>query len=179
MKHFLPIIFILASLHLSAQNNGEVSKNLFTVNLLMPSLEWETRLTYNSTLDVNLGTGFAVVGGTMYDGTYFGVFPNLMAQYRHYYNLNRRLEKNKNILNNSGNYFAFHTGLYGGKPFIGELESTADYSMELGPVWGLQRVYGEKFKLDLHLGLGYKFNNLKESALGPIIGFRLGYVLIK
>lgn len=179
MKNLLPFFFLLTIFQINAQNSPEVSKNLFSINFLMPSLELETKLTYNSTLDLNLGTGFALMSGDSYGGTYFGFFPNFMAQYRHYYNFNRRLEKNKNISNNSGNYFAFHSAIYGGKSFIGNLDSNADYSIELGPVWGLQRVYGKSFKLDLNLGLGYSFNDIGESAFGPLIGFKLGWVIIK
>lgn len=124
-----------------------------------------------------MGTGFALVSGDAYGGTEFGIFPTFTAQYRNYYNLEKRLSKNKNVSNNSGNYIALHSAIYGGKPIIGDLESTANYAVAVGPVWGLHRVYGGGFKLNLNLGLGYGFNDQGDSAFGPLIGFQLGWLI--
>lgn len=177
MKKFLPLFFIILSFNLFSQENPGVSTNQFSINFLMPGLELETRLSHISTLDLQLGTGFALVGGEAHGGTEFGVFPTFIAQYRNYYNLKKRLSQNRNIDNNSGNYIAFHSAGFGGKPIIGDLESTANYAVEVGPVWGLQRIYGGGFKLNLNLGVGYGFNDIGESAFGPLLGFQIGWLI--
>lgn len=177
MRRLFPLLLLLLSFNSFSQNSTGVSKNQFSINFLMPALELETRLTNNSTIDLYLGTGYALVSGDAYGGTEFGFFPTFTAQYRNYYNLEKRLSKNRNISNNNGNYLAFHSAIFGGNPIIGELESTANYAIEVGPVWGLQRVYNGGFKLNLNLGLGYGFNDQGDSAFGPLVGFQLGWLI--
>ncbi len=177
MKKLFPLFLIFFNFNSFSQSSAEVSKNLFSINFLLPSLEYETKIFNNSTLNLNLGTGFALVGGEIHNETKFGLFPNLSAQYRNYYNLERRLSKNKNISNNSGNYFGLHSAIYGGNPIIGDLEFTSNYAAEVGPVWGLHRVYNNGFKLNLNLGLGYGFNDQRNSSLVPLVGFQLGWLI--
>ena len=98
-------------------------------------------------------------------------------QYRYYYNLEKRLQKEKNIGNNSANYIALSGAVQIGKPIIGDLEYNEGYFGVIGPVWGLQRYYGSGFKLDLNLGAGYGFNESGSSFFSPIIGLRLGWRL--
>ena len=176
MKKFLLLSIIFTSVSASAQEQATVSENLFSVSFLLPGIEYETALSNKTTLDFRAGTGLAVSGG-MYRETEFGIFLNFHTQYRYYYNFERRQEKGKNTRHNSANYFALNGGLYSGEPVIGGLETAADYSGEIGPVWGIQRVYNSGFKLDLHLGAGYVFNDLGNSGFSPIIGFRLGWLI--
>lgn len=176
MKNFLPFAFLFLCFTANAQEQASTSKSLFSLNFLLPGVEYETALSNKTTLDFRLGTGFAYATG-MYRETEFGVFLNFFTQYRYFYNFQNRLEKGKNINNNSGNFIALHGGIFNGNPIIGTLESAQDYSVEVGPVWGMQRVYKSGFKLNLHLGLGYLFNDLGDSAFSPLIGFSLGWLI--
>ena len=174
MKKLLLLLTFFSSItSINAQNDPSVEKGLFSVNILTPGLEYEFGLNDLSTLDLRAGSGFAYRKGTFGEG--FGVFPTFNVQYRHYYNLNKRLEKGKNISNNSGNYIALSGNIQSGKPIIGDLEFTEGYFGVVGPVWGLQRYYGAGFKLDLNLGAGYGFNESGGSFFSPIIGLRLGW----
>lgn len=176
---FSPLLLLFFGVfNLNAQTAPEVANDLISINVLTPGLEYETGITDNSTLDFRFGLGFALVGGELRGGTDFGIFPNFSAQYRRYYNLAKRLEKGKNISRNSGNYLALHSSIYSGKPIFGDLEFESDYSVEVGPVWGLQRVYGKGFKLDLNLGAGFGFNEIGDTYISPLIGFRLGWVIL-
>ncbi len=177
MRILFPFVLLIISFSSFSQNSTGVSKIQFSINFLMPALELETRVSNNSTIDLQLGTGFVLVSGDASDGTEFGFFPTFTAQYRNYHNFEKRMSKGKNILNISGNYIALHSAIYGGKPIIGDLESTANYGIEVGPVWGLHRVYKGGFKLNLNLGLGYGFNDQGDSAFGPIVGLRLGWLI--
>ena len=176
MKKLLLFSAFLLSFSILAQNKPGTTENQFSVSFLLPGVEYETSLSNKTTVDLRAGTGFTFAMGKSI-GTEFGVYPNFHTQYRYYYNFKKRAEKGKNIHNNSGNYFALSGGLYGGKPLVGEIEYQMDYGAEVGPVWGLQRVYGSGFKLDLHLGLGYSFNDLGESGFSSLISFRLGWLI--
>lgn len=176
MKNLLLISFcLLISLSINAQNQPSVEDGLLSVNILTPGLEYEYGLTNSTTLDLGAGSGFAYRKGTFGEG--FGVYPVFDLQYRYYYNLKKRLEKGKNIFNNSGNYIALSGTLQAGKPIIGDLEYNEGYFGVIGPVWGLQRYYGAGFKLDLNLGGGYGFNESGGSFFSPIIGLKLGWLI--
>lgn len=176
MKKLLLLAFCLFSFSsINAQDKASVEDGLFSVNILTPGLEYEYGLTNTTTLDLRAGSGIAF--GTGSSGNFFGIFPVFFTQYRYYYNLEKRLEKDKNIANNSANYIALSGSLQSGKPIIGNIEYTADYFGVIGPVWGLQRYYNGGFKLDLNLGAGYGFNESGDSFFSPIIGIRLGWLL--
>ena len=174
MKQLLLLSFCFFTfLSINAQNQPSVEDGLFSVNILTPGLEYEFGLTNSTTLDLRAGSGFAYRKGMLGEG--FGVYPIFNVQYRHYYNLKKRLEKGKNISNNSGNYIALSGTIQAGKPIIGDLEYNEGYFGVIGPVWGLQRYYGAGFKLDLNLGGGYGFKESGSSFFSPIIGIRLGW----
>ncbi|TDN79973.1 hypothetical protein DET49_1346 [Salegentibacter sp. 24] len=178
MKKRLLFSFCLFSfLTINAQQDqASVEDGLFSVNILTPGLEYEYGLTKSTTLDLRLGTGFSYFENS-YFGEDFGIYPIFNAQYRYYYNLDKRLDKGKNIRNNSANYIALSGIVQSGKPVIGNLEYNDAYFGVIGPVWGLQRYYDSGFKLDLNLGAGYGFNESGESYLSLLIGFRLGWLL--
>lgn len=175
----LPLLLVCITVfNTNAQVAPEVANDLISINLLTPGLEYETGITNNSTLDFRFGLGFALVGGEIRDDTKFGIFPTFSAQYRNYYNLAKRIEKGKNISRNSGNYLAIHSSIHGGQPIFGDLELESDYAIEIGPIWGLQRVYAKGFKLDLNLGAGLGFNEIGDTYITPLLGFRLGWVIL-
>jgi hypothetical protein len=161
----------------SSQDRASVEKGLLSVNILTPGLEYELGTSSNTTLDLRVGSGLAYRKGMFEEG--FGIYPTFNLQYRYYYNLNKRMEKGKNISNNSANYIALSGSIQSGKPIIGDLEFNEGYFGAVGPVWGLQRYYGAGFKLDLNLGAGYSFNESGGSFFSPIIGLRLGWLLFK
>lgn len=179
MKRLLLLSFCLFSFSvINAQDQASVEDGLLSINILTPGLEYEYGLTNSTTLDLRAGAGFAyrkTSFGEGYEG--FGVYPIFNVQYRYYYNLQKRLDKGKNISNNSANYIALSGGLQSGKPVIGNLEYNEAYFGSIGPVWGLQRYYGSGFKLDLNIGPGYGFNQSGDSFFSLLIGFRLGWRL--
>ncbi|MGM0932174.1 MAG: DUF3575 domain-containing protein [Bacteroidota bacterium] len=176
MKKPLLLSFCFLSFSfINAQDQASVEDGLLSINILTPGLEYEFGLTNSTTLDLRAGTGFAYRKNSFDEG--FGVYPIFNVQYRYYYNLEKRLEKGKNINNNSANYLALSGAVQAGKPIIGDLEFNEGYFGAIGPVWGLQRYYGSGFKLDLNLGAGYGFNESGESFFSPLIGFRLGWLI--
>ena len=177
MRSFIFLLFLCAPFFGVAQDNAEVSKNLLSANFFVPGLEYEFRLTPESTVDIGIGSGFGLAGGYLQGDTEFGIFPFATAQYRRYYNLEKRLRKNKTVAMNSANYFALYSNITSGKPIIGDLQMEDDYEVALGPVWGLQRYFQSGFKLDLRLGVGYFFEEKGDSFVSPIIGISLGWLI--
>ena len=124
-----------------------------------------------------MGAGFAYRSTNGNSG--YAVFPNLQAQYRFFYNLNKRMEKGKKVSENSGNYITALADITGGNALLGDLVSRANYAVFVGPAWGLQRVYNSGFKLNLNLGAGIGFNDLGDSYFSPLIGLQLGWLILK
>ncbi len=175
MKKILLLLFTFSSITAFSQDASVSDKSILSVNIVLPGLEYESALSKETTLNLNLGFGFAYRSGVFGEG--YGVFPAFIGQYRWFYNLEKRLEKEKSIDNNSGNYLALYAVAQSGEPLIGDLSYRAKIFGTVGPAWGLQRYYGSGFKLNLNLGYGYGFNDLGDSGFSPIIGIRLGWLL--
>jgi len=176
MKNLLIFLAILSSIGVYAQETTTNSQ--FSLNLLAPSAEYELAVSDHSTIDMNLGVGFAYHSSS-YGGDAFGLFPGVEAQYRYYYNFNKRADKGKKTSENSANYIAGIASITSGKPIIGDLEYTDDYAGFVGPAWGLQRVYNSGFKLNLNLGLGLGFNEGGDAYVTPLFGLQLGWKIGK
>ena len=174
-KSLLFVAVILLSLNSFGQKSSPQTNSQFSVNLLMPSLDYELSIGTNSTLDFLLGAGFAYHESI--DESDYAVFPAFQTQYRYYYNLRKRQEKEKKVSENSGNYITAMAEISSGNPIFGGLTSQADYTIVVGPAWGLQRVYDSGFKLNLNLGVGYGFSDIGESYFSPLIGLQLGWLI--
>ena len=88
---------------------------------------------------------------------------------RYYTNFNRRLNLNKTIENNSGNYVALS--------FVNILEADNDEvrvegTSALIAAYGIQRTYWKHFNLNFQTGLGYDIQ--QSEASGQLI-LKLGY----
>ena len=176
MKQFL---FLLGFIFTFTSYSQEITTNSqFSLNLLAPSAEYELSISDRSTIDLNLGVGFAYHRSS-YSGEAFGLYPGFETQYRYYYNFEKRADKGKKTSENSANYLAVVASVTGGKPIIGNLEYTNDYGGFVGPAWGLQRVYNSNFKLNLNLGLGLGFNDAGDTYFTPLFGLQLGWLLTK
>lgn len=169
MKKLVLLLFLFAGSLCKAQETTDQ----FSVNFLIPSAEYEFSIGEKSSIDLLAGVGFAY--RKVFDESDYGIFFQTMAQYRYYYNFRKRMEKGKNVSNNSGNYIAAVGIFTPGESIIGDLDMVS-YSGLVGPAWGLQRVYGGNFKLNLNLGVGYGFNEY-ETYVAPFAGIQLGFKL--
>lgn len=174
MKKLLLVLSLVAGLNAYSQS----TTNQFSLNFLIPSAEYEVSVSENAGIDLNLGVGFAYHKSS-YSGEAYGFYPGFEAQYRYYYNFEKRADKEKKTSGNSANYIAAIASVTGGKPIIGDLEYTNDYGGFIGPAWGLQRVYDSNFKLNLNLGMGLGFNDAGENYFTPLFGLQLGWVVSK
>ena len=103
--------------------------------------------------------------------------PTVDMQVRHYYNLNKRLQKGKKIAHNSGNYIAGVVGAAGPSILKSDNVYVADFTLTLGALWGIQRTYGERFMMNVGIGPGVSFYDSQSEFTpfgGITVGFRLG-----
>lgn len=98
--------------------------------------------------------------------------PFLKSKLKFVYNINKRIEKDKNTLNNSGNYIALQTKYSFGRGG----NTTYNQSLLTEVHWGIQRSLGGNFIFNTHIGLGFLRDfNTSSSAFSPTIGLAFGY----
>lgn len=108
----------------------------------------------------------------------YALRPAVDMQVRHYYNLNKRLQKGKKIAHNSGNYIAGVVGAAGPSILKSDNMYVADFTLTLGAMWGIQRSYGERFMMNVGIGPGVSFYD-SQSEFTPVGGITLGLRLGK
>lgn len=178
MKNLLVLAtFLIFASSLYSQSDKNVEENQFKVNFLAPSIEYEKGIRKNETLNFELGTGFALRGGSEI-GTDFGFFPYVEGQYRYYYNMKRRVAKKKRIAANTGNYFSASILYTSGNSIFGDLDLSSNSNWFIGPLYGLQRTYKRGFNYGLEFGLGYYQNDV-DGGVSARIDFSIGWVLNK
>ncbi len=115
MKNILtPFILIVCVHNIFGQEIRDVSleKSVISLNVLAPGLSGEFALNKKSSIYLQGGLGFSfLVESTNGDTeTEFIAQPFLLAQYRNYYNFERRSLLQKNTDFNSGNFLGFMVG---------------------------------------------------------------------
>ncbi|WP_136464870.1 hypothetical protein [Flagellimonas onchidii] len=150
-----------------------VEDHQLTINALLPGVVYEHGISKNSTLAAEATIGFALIGGIDY-----GIYPIGRLEYRHYYNMQRRLDKGKRISGNSGNYLAPTLGFQSGKAVIGDLDYASDFFAAAGVVYGLQRVGRKGLCFRFEVGPAYFFDEF-DNNFGLFTALKLGWVVNK
>lgn len=189
-KTFLLLAIVLCSFTFANAQTKTVTNHSIGINILGLGYTYEQALggkfTLNSSIELqNLLTwsdnsftlnGYETVKSNDFD---YAMLPYISVSPRYYYNLDKRERMGKNINRNSANYLALSLG-YAFKPIVQNNEGTTIYNdfILLSPHWGMQRVYNNKWLIDLKLGVnfGYSLGSEKEFGCAPNINFRFGYV---
>ncbi|HSP86590.1 MAG TPA: hypothetical protein VLN45_00530 [Ignavibacteriaceae bacterium] len=170
----------------SHTNDPNKSNSFFRLSLLIPGLSLETRLTNSTSINVEIGTGFAI-GQTTENGfsgltifynkpseidyknesyyreNYNRLYPFSKFEVRQYYNLLRRQNHYRNTKNNTASYFSLYSLIY--------LEDL----YFIGPTWGMQRNVN-RFYFNLNLGGGvYLWSD--GSRMQPLIDLKFGLII--
>ncbi len=186
-KQLLVILSILAFCYTNAQQsqNSQISveESLVGIQLGVIGISgfYEAKLANNWTVrgEMGLRGNLTIVAGGDND---FYVQPEIALSPRFYYNLKRRVEKGKNIENNSANFLSLYNSY---RPdwftVLDDNERNTNQSISTTFLWGLRRSYGKHFHLEFAAGLGYyKEIDLKpymkdDSGVYPALDFRIGY----
>lgn len=98
--------------------------------------------------------------------------PFLKSRLKFVYNINKRKNKDRNILNNAGNYVALQSKYSLGISGVRSLNSAVLTELH----WGIQRNLGGRFLFNTHIGLGYLQDlNFNSGVISPTIGVSFGY----
>ena len=171
---------ILSTLAYSQQNIHTGTEKVWRINLLNPAVDLEMPTGHSSTFSTGLGVGY---GGGYPDLTFGGtgfvyiISPFIDLQEKWFYNLNKRLSKNKTVDNNSGNFVSIRL-ITRGKSLAENVNRTSDYDFAIGPTWGIQRKYGKNFHLLFDIGPQYYFDNNGNGNIWPLmLQLNLGFDL--
>lgn len=164
-------LFFLAIILFSISIYSQTEK-VWRINILNPAIELETPMGENSTLSTGVGIGY----GGSYPKTSFGggtgfrysINPFLEVQYKNFYNLKKRKNKNLSIENNSGNFISVRF-LTRGNSIKSNFNRTTNFDFSFGPTWGVQRKYGKNFHILFDLGPIYYFDSNGKGNIFPIM----------
>lgn len=169
---FILLLSLISSIH--AQSDKNVEDHQFKINFINPGIDYEVGIGKDQTLDFGIALQFGARGG--YDHLYWALIPAFNAQYRYYYNLDRRITKNKRTAGNTGNYIALNNTTFFNERIIGNLNTYGGYFGYVGSVYGIQRTYAKGFSFNLKFGIGYYYDDYYEGQFGPILGLSVGWV---
>lgn len=174
MKKTTLLVCLLIAQLAYCQSDNLLKNNQFRLNFISPGFTFEKSVSNSSSFIIQsqIIYGFNVRGSQ----TNHVFAPLLETQYRFYYNLNSRKEKQKNISNNSGSYFGVST-MYGFKPLNNDNFISIYDGFTVGGLWGFQKTYKSKLNIGAEIGLGYNFSENQPKKIVDLIGIKFGYVL--
>ena len=152
-----------------------LERHQFKFDLLSPGFSYELGLFKNQSVSTGLGLATATYG----EGYAFGLTSN--NRYRYYHNFQRRINMDKNVSGNSGNYIAAAQAIFFSQLRIStNIDGPKDFNLGFyGMVYGIQRTYENGFNFNAELGAGlYKGDGVPD-GYGPLIHFTFGWVATK
>ncbi len=188
MRKKTSVFLLFCSITIAAQEKPrdlEVKNSIFSVQAGFVGvwLNNEAKVVNNLVLRSEIGLSAGLWGGDYYDNIGFLMTPLLHLEPRYYYNINRRISKQKSINNNSGNFFSLKTTFHPNWFVISNydnLKIISDFSVI--PSYGFRRKISQHLNYEFSAGLGYRHLYLKDagytankSELAPDLTLRLGY----
>lgn len=183
LKNLLFSCFFISAISAFAQDSTSYLKaGQLKVNamLLGGSLSYEQKISNTNTINFegSLRYGFSYQYSTFSGNDYrYSLAPALSIEGRHYYHFKERLAKNREISNNSSNYWSLQAG-YVFKPVSKTDGYTYSDALFIMPAWGIQRNLGANFSFELLLGLEAGYNvSIDSWFIRPGTGLKIGYVI--
>lgn len=185
-KNILATFLFGVTLTINSQT-ASVEKSIYGIQtgLLGGWVYNETKLSNTIALRTEIGFDFGIWETTFYDNynQFFLLTPVFVLEPRLYYNLNKRLNKNKNIDKNSGNFIAIKTSYHPDWFIVGKDENIAIVSdFSIIPTWGIRRNIGKYFNYETGIGVGYSHTfaqkagySKNKSEIEMNMHLRIGY----
>lgn len=186
MKKLLLSAVCALAIAFSAHGQKPVAVSNHSVNLHLLGLGYTYEHSFGGDFTllgtVSLDAGLAW-GTDMWSEDYFvyAVRPSIAIQPRYYYNFAQRADKGKNTNLNSANFVALQM-LYGFPSIIHEDVRLVSI-MYVCPVWGLRRVWSDRWLLEFWAGPSFAtaFENTNSSAafelqFDVMVELKFGYV---
>ncbi|WP_116108569.1 hypothetical protein [Lewinella sp. IMCC34191] len=129
---------------------------------------------------LSAGMDAGVRWGSYYETTDFALVPVIAASPRWYYNLDKRMRKDKWTARNAANFFSlpvtYHPGWF---TITDERGIGADKGISIIPTWGIRRNLGKHLNVEVGFGFGYSLRWLQfdnRRSRGAIwIPLRIGF----
>ncbi len=177
MKKIIILAFLGITLFSNAQEKQEL-KDLFSVEagLIGVWINYEKTLSDKFTLNTEFGYAGGILKGTNGHSLDYLFTTIFSLEPRYYYNFNKRLEKEKNITNNSANYLAIDFS-YVPDWFTETNRQGASItsSTNIIPKWGFRRNIIQNLNFDFATGLGYSSASHRDYNLQIALDIRLSY----
>lgn len=162
-KLLLVLAFAGTFLSVRAQETPVRTTDVFKATILNPGVSYEKSIGQKHTLYSQVymnPTLQYLYSSSMGSETDFYFDPAASLQYRFYYNLRKRADREKFTRLNSGNYVGIAA-----ESFLSKMRLSDSYLKEtkrrpvttVAAIWGMQRNYAGRFSLDITLGAGYRF----------------------
>ena len=177
MKKCSLLFLLLPIFCLNAQTSNKVEYGLFKINVLIPGVSYELGLGSRSTMNFEASLVPVVENGFNNELDWV-LFPSLIAEFRYYTNMNRRIGKGKNISGNSGNYVSFLNQALITAPILGNIEYDEPIAYLGAFNYGFQRTYGKGFYFSIAGGPAF-FSGDNNPIATIYLDARIGWVLGK
>ncbi|MHA7129542.1 hypothetical protein [Algoriphagus namhaensis] len=168
---FWTVVLSMPIFELQAQDEKETR-----VNIINPGIALEYPIGNYSTIEFNAGAGYNISYPNLntfgVSGFQWQIAPFIDIQGRKYYNA----EKRKSVEKRGSNFIGLRY-LYYGPRIAGNVMPDENYSMAVGPTWGLKRQYG-LWTLLFSAGPAYYFDLTGAGGFLPLalevnFGYRL------
>ncbi len=165
-KILFTLLFFGLTLTAKSQN-ASVEKSTFGIQtgILGIWVHNESKLSNQVVLRSEIGFDSGIWGGTFYDKTGFLLAPVITLEPRWYYNLNKRLKKERRIDGNSGNFISLKTSFHPDWFVISNYDNLRIVSdISIVPTWGIRRNIGNHFTYETGFGVGYVYYFAKDAG---------------
>ncbi|WP_194767526.1 hypothetical protein [Tamlana sp. I1] len=171
-------IFISLITFLGLLNQGEAQEGLkenfnFKIGAIGAWVAYEKPLNDSFLIDAEIG----YIGGIL--NSEFIFTTSIELEPRYYYNFSKRIQKGKNTINNSGNYFAVQLS-YIPDIFTAKTPNNANIDVlktfSAIPTFGLRRNITKGLNFDFEFGVGYLWAKGYENEVTANLLIGLSYV---